>query len=319
MKSSLICAACASAFISLSISLMATQAQPIGSPRTDTSTDVVVRQAKPKVYVLAVPLANAMVIENEMGCTYVGVQAPPLVAAARALKGCQEPGFRYAVMTEDDDAPKLGDGGWAQKGVLTIAHERLYRRMLPFAKSGETKLPAASFSGVMQLWLKAEEIHLVHAESAYSDADIIAHVEKIGVLYTGNQFTNDGYPSIRADRGGSLPQMIQFADYFIRNYDLDRNLVEPIVPGRGQLATMDDLREYSAMLIVVHKRISDWMAKPFTLKRIIEGQPTREFDARWGHGPVSAAAFVTQVYDSLAKAQQKAAPPAPAPAGHDHK
>ncbi len=47
---------------------------------------------------------------------------PALTDAAQALAKRLDRQFRYAMMMEDDTAPKLGDGGWGESGALTIAH-----------------------------------------------------------------------------------------------------------------------------------------------------------------------------------------------------
>ena len=270
-------------------------------------TDVRTTEIAPNVYVLSVPAGNALVVVEDAGCFYAGAPIPPLVGAAKALAKRLDRQFRYAMMMEEEAAPQLGDGGWGETGALTIAQENLYRRM---RKEGAPALPMMSFSAVVQLWGKTEEIHLVHNQdhSGYSNSDSIVHLEKSHVLYTGNLFTSDGYPSVRLDRGGSVAHLIAFAEYFIRDFGADVHLVEPIVPGRGPLATMQDLREYSSMLIAVSRRIGEMATRSYPLKRILELEPTKEFDARWGRGPVSPADFTVQVYESVKKDLAKSAP-----------
>jgi len=277
-------------------------------------TDVRTAEVAPNVYVLSVPSANAVVVADETGCFYAGVQLPALTDAAKELAKRLDRPFRYAVMLEDETAPQLGDGGWGESGVLTITHESLYRRM---RKAAPPALPLISFSNVMQFWLKKEEIHLIHNNdhNGFSNSDTIVHIEKAGVLYTGNLFTSDGYPSVCLDRDGSISRLIAFAEYIFRDFGADVHLVEPIVPGRGPVATMQDLREYSSMLMAVSRRITEMATRNYPLKRILELEPTKEFDARWGGGPVSPAAFTVQVYESIKKDLAKSTPTT---AGHVH-
>jgi len=148
------------------------------------------------------------------------------------------------------------------------------------------------------------------------------HVEKAGVLYTSNLFTSDGYPAVRLDRGGSVSQLIAFARSIIRNFNNAVHRVEPIVPGRGPAATMRDLQDYSAMLVAIHENIGDLVTRSYTLERVLALEPTKPFDERWGHGPVSPVAFATQVYESFNKDLQKNAPQKTAPTvpqNHDHR
>jgi hypothetical protein len=294
--------------------LLSIRAAPASLP---TTTDVRTNEVAPNVHMLSVPTANAIVVVDEAGCLYAGPQMPSLINAARALAGDLHRQFRWAVMMEDDFAPQRRDGGWGETGALTITHESLYTRMKGSQPSETaTALPVISFSNVLQLWLKTEEIHLIHDQRGYSNSDTIVHVEKAGMLYTSNLFTSDGYPAVRLDRGGSVSQLIDFARFMIRNYHNAVHRVEPIVPGRGPVATMRDLQDYSAMLIAIHESIGDLVKRSFTLERILALEPTKPFDARWGRGPVSPTAFTVQVYESFKKDLQQNAPTVQK--SHDH-
>jgi glyoxylase-like metal-dependent hydrolase (beta-lactamase superfamily II) len=296
--------------------LLSIQATPASSPRpapadVSTTKDVSTTEIAPNIYMLSVPAANAIVVADELGCLYAGVQLPPLIGAAKALAGRLNRQFRYAVIAEDDAAARRRDGGWGESGVITIAQESLNKRMQksPQHDAG-TAMPTLGFSNVVQLFLKNEEVHLIHEHSGYSNSDIVVHVEKAGVLYTGGLFTSDGYPAIRPEIGGSVSDLSTFAKYFIRNFHDNVDVLEPIVPGRGPVAKVQDLYDYRLMLMATHERISEMMARPLTLEEIQKREPTREFDARWGHGPVSPAEFTAMVYESIKKDQEKNAPPA---------
>jgi hypothetical protein len=221
-------------------------------------------------------------------------------------------------MMEDEQAPQFGDGGWGRASAVTMTHERLYRRMLRPAqpRMATNDLPATSFSAVVQIRLKNEEVHFIHERFGYTDADTIVHVENTGALYLGNTFTTDGYPTVLLDRGGTISGLIGAAEYFIRAFGNDPGRIEPIIPGRGPIGTMSDLREYSNMLIAISYRIGDMAKKGLTLQETLALKPTAEFDARWGHGPVSPDEFTTVVSESLKRDARKTT--AIQPTAHDH-
>jgi hypothetical protein len=286
------------------------------SARSQVPTDVHTTQIKPNVYMLSIPAANAIVVIDDGGCLYAGVQTPALIDAAKGLAEGLHRHIRWAVMTEDDAAVQRRDGGWGESGALTIAQESLRHRMKVSKQSdAATALPAIGFSQVLQLYLKTEEVHLIHDQDGFSNSDLVVHVEKAGVLYATGLFTSDGYPAIRADLGGSASQMIAFTKYIIRNFHDAVQLVEPIVPGRGRAATMEDLVAYRDMLIAIHDRIGDLIARSYSLDQIQELEPTKPFDERWGHGPVPPADFTAQVYESIKRDQKNAAP---AKEPHEH-
>jgi cyclase len=273
----------------------------------------------PRFYLLSEPQANLVVYIDDDASLVAGVQSPTLVAQARELlRSSGAPPVRYALMMEHDSAPAYGDGGWGRTGSVTLAHEMLYvrmRRLARAAASGElavplqNDLPAVGFSHVVQLFLKNDDAHLVYERRGATDADVIVHFEKAGLLLCGNLFTSDGYPSIDLARDGSLAGMIKGVEWFINNFSPEK--IEPIVPGRGPTATMDDLRAYHQMLLTVRDRVRTLQSAGKTLDDVISAQPTSDFDARWGRGPVSANAFIRMVYESLT-------PPKPPPGGHGH-
>jgi len=146
-----------------------------------------------------------------------------------------------------------------------------------------------------------DEIHMVHQLAGFSDADFSAHFERSHLLYLGALFTTDGYPEIDLEHGGTLAGMIRAADGFLEMFGGSPNAVHPIVPGRGPLATIADLRAYRDMLAAVRDRVQPMVKDGKTLAEVVAAHPTARFDARWGHGPVKPDAFVGMVYRSLSK------------------
>lgn len=272
---------------------------------------VQVSQIAPHYHLLSQPDANLVVFVGERSSMLVGVQSPALVARARELlRTLHAPRVEYVLMLEDDQAPGYGDGGWGRDGAVTMAHELLYARMARFARGQDTTdaaaarrrnpLPRMGFSQVVQVYPKGEAIHLIHERAGYTNADVIVHYEGAGLLQLGNTFTMDGYPRIEVAKGGSLAGIVQTADFFLNNFR-DPGSLEPIVPGRGPVATVADLRAYRDMLVAVRDRVQPLLDAGKTEAEVVATHPSAEFDARWGHGPVQPDQFVGMVYRSLAK------------------
>jgi glyoxylase-like metal-dependent hydrolase (beta-lactamase superfamily II) len=55
-----------------------------------------------------------------------------------------------------------------------------------------------------------------------------------------------------------------------------------IIPGHGELATHDDLREYRAMLVTVRDRIQVMVNDGMSVEEIVAARPTRDLDGEWG-------------------------------------
>jgi cyclase len=85
---------------------------------------------------------------------------------------------------------------------------------------------------------------------------------------------------------------------------LDRILAQTdeqteIVPGHGPVASRGDLREYRDMLVQVRQSTKGLIAAGRTMDKAVAAVPTKDFDAQWGGGYVSADAFVRMVFTSL--------------------
>ncbi len=282
-----------------------------GSSRAIGDPEARVTPIADRFYVVSEPTANMVLFIGEDTSFVAGVQRPSLVSAAKAfVQSHNAPPVRYALMLEDAGALTLGDGGWGQAGSVTLAHEDFLRPMRRLARGKDPttpatamqhELPRVGFSQVVQLWLKDEEIHIIHERTGHTDADVIVHFEKAGVLCLGNTLTTDGYPAIELARDGSLAGIIQTAGYFVRAFGKTPDRIEPIVPGRGPIATTQDLRDYADMLTAIRDRVQSLIKDGKTVEDAVAAKPTATFDDRWGHGPVTPDQFVAMVYQSLSK------------------
>jgi hypothetical protein len=272
------------------------------------------------VYLIARPSGNMLVLVGRDGPVVLGAQTPELVAATRSLLASLGARPRYVFVTADDSAVANRDGGWGKDGAITVAHELIRNKIRRLARTDSTilpQMPVLGYSQVFQIAADADEIHLVHHPAGSSDADVIAHFEVRQFLYMGALYTSDGYPSIRVDAGGSIAGLIRSANEFVNEYKDFKTLIEPIIPGRGPVATWADLRDYRDMLVAVRDRVEPMVRAGKSAAEVAAARPTAEFDARWGRGPVAPAAFVASVYESLKKeaaAPATAAPAAAAPA-----
>ena len=265
-----------------------------------------VAQVAPNFYVISNQAANLVLAVREDVSFIAGVQRPELVTQAIAtVQELKAPPVKYALLIDDEEAVRFADGGWGSRGAVTLAHEaltgRLYRATAGGTAAPGTALPLIGFSQVVQLHLTGEDTHIIHQRPGYTDADSVIHFEGSGILYLGPAFTSDGFPRIDAARGGKMSSMIETVDYFVTAFAQRPAAIEPVIPGRGPVATLADLRDYRDMLRSVHDRVQALVKAGNTLPDVLSAKPTAEFDARWGHGPVTAAQFVTMVFESVGK------------------
>jgi cyclase len=247
-------------------------------------------------YLFSAPEGNLVLYDGANGFVAAGVQSPSLVRAARAQVDARTGRRGYAIALVSDSAAAYGDGGWTSAGAVTIAHENLRRRL---AQAG-TRPPSSpvtslGFSEVIQIYVPGEDTHAVHQKPGYSDADVSVHLERAGVLILGSIFTADGYPAIDTEHGGTFTGLLETATTFANNF----GTLPTIVPARGPAVSGRVLRDYVAMLTAIRNRVQQLSRAGRTLDQIKAARPTAEFDARWGHGAVTADVFVTQVFNGL--------------------
>jgi cyclase len=248
-------------------------------------------------YLFSAPEGNLVLYDGPNGFVAAGVQSPSLVRAARAQVDARTGRRGYAIALVSDSAAAYGDGGWASAGAVTIAHENLRRRLAQQTGTRSPSSPVTSlgFSEVIQIYVPGEDTHAVHQKPGYSDADVSVHLERAGVLILGSIFTADGYPAIDTEHGGNFAGLLETATTFANNF----GTLPTVVPARGPAASGKVLRDYVAMLTTVRNRVQQLSRAGQSLDQVIAARPSAEFDARWGHGSVSPAAFITQVYNSL--------------------
>ncbi len=278
----------------------------------DAGGEAKVEEVAKKFYLISIPSANLLLYVGADTSFVAGVQHPALVKQALAtLEKLKAPPVKYALVDDDEHAGEYLDGGWKSRGAVSITQERLNNRLAQAARSAASgagaggfaaivaKMPAMSFSEVIQLWISDEETHIIHQRAGYSDADTIIHFERSGVLYLGHTLTTDGYPRIDTGRGGNLAGMIETTEFFVNNFGQVPDKVEPIIPGRGPVATLKELADYRDMLKTVRDRVSALKKQGKSAQEIVAAKPTAEYDAKWGHGPVTAAEFVSMVFASV--------------------
>lgn len=195
-----------------------------------------------------------------------------------------------------------------------MAHEGLRYRILRARRGVDsvalrtrpTHAPSMGFSEVVQVAVgREEDAHVVKQPDGTTDSDVAVHFERAGVLYLSS-LTSDGYPEIDAEEGGTLTGLIKTVDEFATNFAAAPQVVEPIVPARGPLATLQDVRDFRDMLTAVRDAIKPLLDAGKSADEVVAARPSARFDTRWGRGPVTPEAFVRSAYAALVKEREAA-------------
>ena len=190
-------------------------------------------------------------------------------------------------------------------GVNIIAQENVKKRLMsvqdvPFVglRDGHypsQALPTVSYSSSMTLHQGSQQLTLVNYGSAHTDGDSVIYISPANVAVVGDIFSNHVYPIIDLASGGSIDGIIRALDQVLAQIDDQTK----IVPGHGPVATRADLQNYHDMLVQVRQRIKELIAATKTMDEAVAAGPTKDFDATWGSGYVTANVFTKMVFSSL--------------------
>lgn len=257
----------------------------------------------PNVLVFATSMGNVVASVGPDGALLVGTpSAASTPQIEKILAGRTRNPVRYVVIYPENSAHSQGDAGWGKRGAFVVMQEKALERLgghkmgkpgpLPdaLAKLGVDR-PRVSFSEVISFDINGEAIHIVHQKPGYSDADAVTHFHVASVVYMGEVFPGDGYPCIDAAHGGTLAGLLDQLGWTSPKFR--------IVPARGAVTNGASVKAFADMIITVRDRIKQMISAGKSQSEIVAARPTKEFDAQYGRGRVSAGDFVGELYAAL--------------------
>jgi glyoxylase-like metal-dependent hydrolase (beta-lactamase superfamily II) len=190
-------------------------------------------------------------------------------------------------------------------GARIIAHINCRKRLatpqrIDFYNLDVPALPAAglpveTFATSKTVSFNGEKHSLQHAPRAHTDTDLFVHFPNHNVIHTGDLWFNGYYPLIDVGTGGTIQGMIAGVNRCIALADSQTK----IVPGHGELGTLDELKQYNHMLSTVAARVEKLKRQGKTLSEILATRPTAEFDAVYGKGSMKGDAIVFFAYQTV--------------------
>jgi len=199
-----------------------------------------------------------------------------------------------------------GNQFFGEQGTLIVAHDNVRERMstAQFSSffntetkpSPNTALPVITFDSTATFHLNGQTIRAIHTPPAHTDGDSILLFEEANVAHLGDVFFNGMYPFIDIDGGGSVKGIIDAVDSILPLLNDDTK----IIPGHGPLATLEDLRDYRSMLMLVTARMQILIDEGKTKDEVIVLRPTFNFDTDWAWSFLPGDRWTGLVYDSLA-------------------
>lgn len=210
-------------------------------------------------------------------------------------------------------------GQAAANRAQVYAHENVEARMAqagPGQPATPTeRWPSDTFTELQHdLYFNGEGIELLHQPDAHTDGDTMVYFRKSDVLVAGDIYSNELFPMVDFENGGTLNGIVSALNTIIR-ITIPREKQEGgtyVIPGHGRLADEADLVEYRDMTTILRDRVADAVKRRMTLDQIVAAQLARDYDGRYGAKlGWSTDHFIEAAYRSVALKPASGSPGGP--------
>ena len=128
-------------------------------------------------------------------------------------------------------------------------------------------------------------------DCAHTDGDLYVYFPKQNVLAVGDVVSNDGWPVVDWTTGGWIGGIVGGMQRVLSLVNDETR----IVPGRGPVMNLNDLKTQFDMYQAVYERLSKLLNSGRGPTEAVEARPTKEFDAKMGNPDE----FVRRAFESL--------------------
>ena len=276
---------------------------PVNGQQDMSNVEITTIELESDLFMLVGRGGNIGLSVGDDGAFLIDDQFAPLTEKIlAAVAAVTDQPVRWVLNTHWHGDHTGGNENLGEAGAMIVAHENVYRRMNPveFAdlvgRSGQAPraaLPVVTFDQGVRFHWNGRHIRVTHIGKAHTDGDAIVHFPRANVFHMGDTFFRSRYPFIDVDSGGGVDGVIAAANFVLERSSEGTR----IIPGHGELATPEHLREYRDMLETVRLRVAGLVANGRTEDQVVAAAPTADLDAVWGESPER---FVRAVYRSLA-------------------
>jgi glyoxylase-like metal-dependent hydrolase (beta-lactamase superfamily II) len=280
----------------------------------DKLADVTIKVHKVagNVYMLEGQGGNIAVSVGEDGIVLVDDQFAPLAGKIKAaLKGITDRPIRVVLNTHWHGDHTGGNAIFGRSAPI-VAHDNVRRRLVsggpktqlgdktldPRPPAPREALPIITFQDKVSVHLNGEEIRAIHVPSGHTDGDSIVYFTKSNVVHLGDDFVRYGFPFVDLTSGGSVKGMIAALDRVVKELPADVK----VIPGHGDLSTMEDVKKLSATLKECVKLVEAEVKKKKTLEQIQKAKVLAKHEDM-GKGFINADTFIEIIFKELTKQQ----------------
>lgn len=128
-------------------------------------------------------------------------------------------------------------------------------------------------------------------DAAHTDGDLYVYFPRQNVLAVGDAVSSDGWPVVDYATGGWIGGIVGGLQRLMTLANEETR----IVPGRGPVIGLAELKMQAAMYGTIYDRLTQMLNKGRGPTEAVLAQPTKEFDAQMGNSDE----FVRRAFESL--------------------
>jgi len=185
-----------------------------------------------------------------------------------------------------------------QKSSVIVAQENVRKRLLANNKDTAPTLemlPAITFTDRLTVNFNGEEIQVIHYTNGHTDGDSVIYFTKSKVLHLGDMFFFEMFPAVYTEGGGNIRQLVVNLDKVIADIPADAK----VVPGHGNLATMQDLKNYVAMLKETIGIVDTKIKEGKTLEQMTNEKVLAKYDTLGSGGAQTTDQYLAMLFKLL--------------------
>ena len=233
---------------------------------------------------LSVGTDGALIVDDQFANAANDIRA--------AIKALTRDKLAFVLNTHHHGDHTGGNAAFGANATI-IAHQNARVHLID-NKMSSPGLPVITFDDRMSVHFNGEEIRLVHFANGHTDGDVVVFFTKSNVVHTGDHFFNGRFPFVDIKGGGNAVQLAKNVEALIEQLPAGVK----IIPGHGELATIEDIRRFHSMLVDTINTVRQYKTAGLSIEDAKKRGVSAKWDS-WGKAYVNVETWIEIIYTSL--------------------